>query len=71
MKSNFICLPLFLFMLDVWRYQDAHWGGGLAQEKEIHFVCSETKQKYLTGKLSCNIKRGTLVAKLVKIQGDL
>ena len=43
-------------------------GGGLAQEKEIHFVCSETKQKYLTGKLSCIIKRGTLVAKLVKIQ---
>ena len=37
MKYNFICLPLFLFMLDVWRYQDAHWGGGLAREKEIHF----------------------------------
>jgi len=46
-------------------------GSGVAQEKEIHFVCSETKQKDLTGNLSCIIKRGTLVAKLVKIQGDL
>lgn len=46
-------------------------GRGLAQEKEIHFVCSETKQKHLTGNLSCIIQRGKLVAKLVKIQGDL
>lgn len=40
-------------------------GGRLAQEKEIHFVGSENKQKDLTGNVSYNEKSGSLVAKLV------